>query len=83
MCIYIYIPIQPKVPNKQPPQRLICFFKKIRPPLPPSPPLLLVPSPLARNKIEQRKTYLSIRNSIKSKEIDFLECFFVFNFIFK
>ena len=47
------------------------------PPPPPPPRLLLIFrfSSLARKKFEQCKTYLSIRNSIKSNEIDFFKCF--------
>ena len=65
-----------KVPNKRVPP--LNFLEKN-----PTHPLLLGPprllifgfSSLAPKKIEQCKTYLSIRNSIKSNEIDFLECF--------
>ena len=52
---------------------------------PPPPPVLLGPPPppinflifmsRSKKKFEKCKTYLSIRNSIKSNEIDFSECF--------
>ena len=71
-----------KVPNKRPPP--LIFFQK-KNPTPRSPPLpLLGPPPrllifgfsnLAPKKFEQCKTYLSIRNSRKLKEIDFFQYF--------
>ena len=73
-----------KIPNKRNPRLL--FWKKKSDPNPLSSPLLLGPPPsprllifgfssLAPKKFEHCKTYLSIRNSIKSNEIDFFECF--------
>ena len=68
-----------KVPNK----RACLFFFEKKSDQTPSSPLLLGPhrllifgfSCLAPKNIEQCKTYLSIRNSIKSNEIYFSECF--------
>ena len=74
-----------KVPNKFPPPPI--FFEKINPtpphcclePPPPPPPLPLINFWIFKSRskkiIEQCKMYLSIRNSIKSNEIDFSECF--------
>ena len=44
---------------------------------PPHPPLInfWIFKSRSKKKIEQCKTYLSIRNSIKSNETDFSECF--------
>ena len=55
----------------------VSFLLKLQPSPPPPPPRLLILgfSNLTPKKIEQCKTYLSIRNSIKSNEIDFSECF--------
>ena len=73
-----------KVPNKRGPP-LIFFEKNPTPPLllgPPPPRLLIFGfSSLPPKKFEQFKTYLSIRNSIKSNEIDFyvsfrFQCYF-------
>ena len=66
-----------KVPNKRPPPPFIFFEKKIQPPAVIKSLRLLIFgfSSLASKKIEQCKTYLSIRNSTKSNEIDFSECF--------
>ena len=65
-----------KVPNKRYPTAYF-FGKKPRSPAVIRTPRLLIFgfSSLAPKKIEQCKTYLSIRNSIKSNEIDFSECF--------
>ena len=67
-----------EVPNKRPPPPLMFFEKKIRPHsflLGRLRLLIFGFSSLAPKQFEQCKTYLSIRNSIKSNEIDFFECF--------
>ena len=77
-----FMKIYSKVPNKRPPPPLRLFFKtKSDPPAvirtpPPHPGLVIFGfSSLAPKKFGQCKTYLNIRNSIKSNEIDFFECF--------
>ena len=65
--------------RKNAPPPVIFFEKKIRPPPlllgPPLPLLIFGFSSLVPKAFEQCKTYLSIRNSIKSNEIYFFECF--------
>ena len=82
ICLLLWL--YSKVPNKWGP--FAYFFWKKNP----TPPLLLGPlrllifvfSSLAPKKFERCKTYLSIRNSTKSNEIDFSNVF-VLNVIFK
>ena len=70
-----------KVPNKRAPP-LIFLKKESAPPSPQAPAVIRIPRllifgflSLASKTFKQGKTYLSIRNSVKSNEIDFSECF--------
>ena len=86
VMVYLHRISYSEVPNKC--LILLSLIRKKSAPPPSTPPspsaVIRTTQPVLSNfwnfksrfkKFEQRKTYLSIRNSIKSNGIDFLECF--------